>query len=93
LVVSIKLGCINHALLTAEAIALRGLKLEGWIANCITADSGFNQQNIATIDHLLDDQHQTKLLGIIPQLNTSISLGHYSLVDLKRAAQLFHLNL
>jgi dethiobiotin synthetase len=93
LVVSIKLGCINHALLTAEAIARRGLKLEGWVANCIAADSGFNQQNIATIDHLLDSQYQTKLLGIIPQLNTSISLGHYSSVDLKRAAQLIHLNL
>ena len=93
LVVSIKLGCINHALLTAEAIARRGLKLEGWVANCITADSGFNQQNIATIDRMLQHQYQTKLLGVIPQLNTSISLDHYSLVDLQRAAQLIHLDL
>jgi len=93
LVVSIKLGCINHTLLTAEAIARRGLKLEGWVANCITADSGFNQQNIATIDRMLQHQYQTKLLGVIPQLNTSISLDHYSLVDLQRAAQLIHLDL
>ena len=93
LVVSIKLGCINHTLLTAEAIARRGLKLEGWIANCITVDSGFNQQNIATIDRMLGSQYQTKLLGVIPQLKTSISLSHYSLVDLQQVAQLIHLDL
>jgi dethiobiotin synthetase len=92
LVVSIKLGCINHALLTAEAIARRGLKLEGWIANCIAADSGFNQQNIATIDRMLDSQYQAKLLGIIPQLKASMSLGHYTLENLQNAAQLIHLN-
>jgi dethiobiotin synthetase len=93
LVVSIKLGCINHALLTAEAITRRGLKLEGWVANCIVTDSGFNQQNIATIDRMLDSQYQTKLLGIIPRLNTSISLGHYSSEDLQHAVQLIHLDL
>jgi len=93
LVVSIKLGCINHALLTAEAIARRGLKLNGWIANCIAVDLGFNQQNIATIDRMLGSQYQSKLLGVIPQLNTPISLGHYALKDLQHAAQLIHLNL
>ena len=93
LVVSIKLGCINHTLLTAEAIVRRGLKLEGWVANCIVSDSGFNHQNIATIDRMLDSQYQTKLLGVIPQLNTSMSLGHYSLRDLQYATQLIHLSL
>jgi dethiobiotin synthetase len=93
LVVSIKLGCINHALLTAEAIARRGLKLNGWIANCIAADSGFNQQNITTIDRMLQHQYQTKLLGIIPQLSTCMSLGLYSLENLQRATQLIHLDL
>jgi dethiobiotin synthetase len=33
LVVGLRLGCINHALLTAEAIAARGLTLAGWVAN------------------------------------------------------------
>lgn len=33
LVVGMRLGCINHALLTAEAVAARGLQLVGWIAN------------------------------------------------------------
>lgn len=93
LVVSIKLGCINHALLTAEAIARRGLRLEGWVANCIAADSGFNQQNIATIDRMLDIQYQARLLGVIPQLKSSMSIGCYSLEDLQHAEQLIHLNL
>ena len=35
LVVGMRLGCINHALLTAEAIAARGLGLAGWVANQI----------------------------------------------------------
>ena len=35
LVVGMRLGCINHALLTAEAIAWRELTLAGWVANCI----------------------------------------------------------
>ena len=39
LVVGLRLGCINHALLTAEAIRSRGLKLAAWVAN--TADPRF----------------------------------------------------
>ena len=39
LVVGMRLGCLNHALLTAEAIRARGLRLAGWIANRV--DPGF----------------------------------------------------
>lgn len=39
LVVGMRLGCLNHALLTAEAIRARGLALAGWIANRV--DPGF----------------------------------------------------
>jgi dethiobiotin synthetase len=39
LVVGMRLGCLNHALLTAEAIRARGLTLAGWIANRV--DPGF----------------------------------------------------
>jgi dethiobiotin synthetase len=39
LVVGMRLGCLNHALLTAEAIRSRGLVLAGWIANRV--DPGF----------------------------------------------------
>lgn len=35
LVVGMRLGCLNHALLSAAAIRARGLELSGWVANCI----------------------------------------------------------
>jgi len=35
LVVGLRLGCINHALLTAEAIERRGLRVAGWVANAV----------------------------------------------------------
>ena len=47
LVVGMRLGCLNHALLTAEAIRARGLVLAGWIANRV--DPGFlcPEENLA----------------------------------------------
>lgn len=53
LVVGIKLGCINHTLLTAEAIKARKLNLHGWVANQIEPDMAFNDENIATISQKL----------------------------------------
>jgi dethiobiotin synthetase len=38
LVVGLRLGCINHALLTADAIRSRGVELLGWIANPVDPD-------------------------------------------------------
>jgi dethiobiotin synthetase len=35
LVVGMRLGCLNHALLSAAAIRSRGLRLSGWVANCV----------------------------------------------------------
>jgi dethiobiotin synthetase len=49
LVVGMKLGCINHSLLTVEAIQARNLNLHGWIANNIEPDMAFCDENIATI--------------------------------------------
>ena len=37
LVVGMRLGCLNHALLSAQAIRARGLTFQGWVANCIDA--------------------------------------------------------
>ncbi|MDR1854099.1 MAG: dethiobiotin synthase [Azoarcus sp.] len=62
LVVGMKLGCINHALLTAEAIATRNLKLAGWIANCLSADMPHQESNIATLRRRLG----APLLGTLP---------------------------
>lgn len=49
LVVGMKLGCINHSLLTAQAIQARNLNLHGWVANQIAPDMPFCDENIATI--------------------------------------------
>jgi dethiobiotin synthetase len=50
LVVGMRLGCLNHALLTVEAIARRGLRLAGWIANCIDPAMSHISDNVAALD-------------------------------------------
>lgn len=47
LVVGIRLGCLNHALLTAEAVRARGLTLAGWIANRIDPQMACADDNVA----------------------------------------------
>lgn len=49
LVVGMRLGCLNHALLSAEAIAARGLRLAGWVANSIDPGMAAHAQNLATL--------------------------------------------
>jgi len=62
LVVGIRLGCINHALLTVESIHHSGLPLAGWVANRIDPHCTRAQQNIATLK-----QHiPAPCLGVIP---------------------------
>ena len=53
LVVGLRLGCLNHALLTAEAIRARGLTLAGWVANRIDPEMQAQEDNIAYLrEHL-----------------------------------------
>jgi len=49
LVVGMRLGCINHALLTVEAIQSRGLTLAGWVANQIEPDMPMFDENLASL--------------------------------------------
>lgn len=53
LVVGLRLGCLNHALLTQEAIAARGLELAGWVANRIDAQMLAADDNLRTLQRLL----------------------------------------
>ncbi|NVJ67108.1 MAG: dethiobiotin synthase [Gammaproteobacteria bacterium] len=46
MVVGMKLGCLNHAQLTAQAIKAKGLKLIGWVANPLSPDMDAYQQNL-----------------------------------------------
>lgn len=49
LVVGVRLGCINHALLSAEAIARDGLQLAGWVANVIEPRTSRLEENLASL--------------------------------------------
>lgn len=65
LVVGLRLGCINHALLTAEAVAARGLRLAGWITNRIEPTMPHAQLNIDTLTRALQQRHDAPLLGVV----------------------------
>ena len=64
LVVGMRLGCLNHALLTVQAVQAAGLPLAGWIANHIDAQMSAPDENVAT----LEAEIPAPLLGRIPYL-------------------------
>ena len=64
LVVGLRLGCINHVLLSVAAIAQRGLTLAGWVANTIDADMPYLHENIDTLRARIP----APLLGIVKPL-------------------------
>ena len=61
LVVGMRLGCINHALLTADAIAARGLQLVGWVANLVDPAMLYVDDNIDTLRQRLAREHEAPL--------------------------------
>lgn len=64
LVVGLRLGCLSHALLSAEAINRRGLTLAGWVANAVAPHMACREENLATLQERLT----APLLGIVPHL-------------------------
>lgn len=62
LVVGLRLGCLNHALLTAEAIRADGLVLAGWVANRIDPQMAAADENLAHLRAKLG----APLLGVVP---------------------------
>ena len=90
LVVGMKLGCINHALLTFEAITSRQLKIAGWIANSLSTEMPLLDENIQTLSAKI----AAPFLGCIPPLPKSLQKPNnapYSIEALTFAAQ--HLRL
>lgn len=75
LVVGIKEGCINHALLTVQAIQQSGLPLLGWIANRVNPGLAY----YAEIINVLTSKIDAPLLGQIPYIHKpeEQELGHY----------------
>jgi dethiobiotin synthetase len=64
LVVGVRLGCINQALLTAEAILRDGLLLAGWVANLVDPQTSRLEDNLATLAERLP----APCLGYVPRL-------------------------
>ena len=66
LVVGMRLGCINHALLTQQAIAAHGLKLAGWVANRTDPAMSRFDENLAALTARI----KAPLLGVVPSNST-----------------------
>ncbi|MGC2165207.1 MAG: dethiobiotin synthase [Gallionella sp.] len=64
LVVGMRLGCLNQAMLTVEAIASRGLLLAGWIANMLDGEMAMSGQNVQALQQRIN----APLLGVLPRV-------------------------
>lgn len=62
LVVGMKLGCINHAMLTVGAVLQAGLPLAGWVANCVSASPHRFEDYLSTLKNRIP----APLLGVLP---------------------------
>lgn len=79
LVVGMRLGCINHAVLTVEAILKDGVRLAGWVANVVDPDMEALEGNLQTLEAMLP----APCLGVLPwspgksaaDLATGLDLG------------------
>lgn len=67
LVVGMRLGCINHALLTAQAIRASGLHLAAWVANTVDPQMRFFDENVQAIAQRI----AAPCLGVMPRLAES----------------------
>jgi dethiobiotin synthetase len=62
LVVGMRLGCLNHALLTKRQIEASGLRCAGWVANCVIPPMPHLEENIRALSERLG----CALLGVVP---------------------------
>ncbi|WP_114637397.1 dethiobiotin synthase [Polynucleobacter necessarius] len=87
LVVGMKLGCINHALLTYEAIQARNLRLAGWLANSLSEEmSLLQEENLETLKNRIS----APFLECVPPLPNELRKppnSPYSIEALNFAAQ------
>lgn len=73
LVVGMRLGCLNHALLSARMIEADGCQLLGWVGNCIDPAMEAVEENLATLREMLS----APCLGVLPHgLSPEQAAGH-----------------
>lgn len=80
MVVAMRLGCINHALLTAEAIRADGLRLAGWVANQPGPAMICHAENLDTLQRLLP----APLLGEVPLISPFSAKEASQHIDISR---------
>ncbi len=76
LVVGLRLGCLNHAILTCQALERSGCRLLGWVANHVDPEFAFMEENLETLKRRMS----MPLLGVVPALEK---------LDAKKIAQAF----
>lgn len=79
LVVGVRLGCINHALLTAESIARSGCVLRGWVANIVEAEMAHAVDNVTTLRAKLS----VPCLGVLPYAPQAVAHEYASALSLE----------
>ena len=82
LVIGMKLGCINHALLSAEAISRDGVALAGWVANSVAGEMDRYADNLATLKQRI----AASLLAEVPPLSAALpeAAARYFNIDMLR---------
>ena len=73
LVVGMRLGCLNHALLTAAAIGDAGATLTGWVANCVDPEMTALDENLQTLQARLPG----RFLGVVPYLGSDCTPANF----------------
>jgi dethiobiotin synthetase len=85
LVVGLRLGCINHALLTSQAIAAKGLRLAAWVANTVDAHMPELQNNVQAIHERLQllapVGQQVVYAGCVPRLSEPVAEAAATYLD------------
>ncbi|HHH35308.1 MAG TPA: dethiobiotin synthase [Gammaproteobacteria bacterium] len=79
LVVGIRLGCINHALLSAEAVRGDGLRLAGWVANHLDPACLMAEEVVATLRQRLP----APCLGVVPHAKKMDAAGLAARLDIR----------
>jgi len=79
LVVGMRLGCLNHALLTVESIQNHGGKLAGWVANQTDQNMLNSNENMRSLEARIE----APMLGVIPWSNSITSAYTSPHINLK----------
>jgi dethiobiotin synthetase len=77
LVVGLRLGCLNHAMLTAEAIRARACPLVGWVGNAVDPDMQFRDENVAYLTQHL----AAPCLALMPHVGAKNESNQVQMLD------------